>query len=249
MQKTFCVIFAIYTEFVRYMISAMLQYPAGAANFRKFFMISKTHNRRKDTEFIPVRMSRGEQVVKRMFDFVCAFLGLLCLIPVFAVIYIVLLIQRDGSPIFSQERIGKGGKPFNIYKFRTMCIDAENGTPLLAQKGDDRLTPVGKFLRTHHLDELPQLWNVLKGDMSFVGYRPERQYFIDQIMQHDVRYQFLFQMRPGITSDATIYNGYTDTMEKMLERLSMDLHYLETATFKGDIIIILKTLGLVAKGD
>ena len=211
-------------------------------------MISKTHNRRKDTEFIPVRMSCGEQALKRMFDFVCAFLGLLCLIPVFAVIYIVLLIQREGSPIFSQERIGKDGKPFNIFKFRTMCIDAENGTPLLAQKCDDRLTPVGKFLRTHHLDELPQLWNVLKGDMSFVGYRPERQYFIDQIMQHDVRYQFLFQMRPGITSDATIYNGYTDTMEKMLERLRMDLEYLDTRTIWVDIDIIFRTVMSILTG-
>ena len=174
---------------------------------------------------------------------------LICLCPVFLIIYIALLLQRDGNPIFAQERVGKGGKPFNIYKFRTMRIDAETGTPLLAQKGDDRLTPVGKFLRNHHLDELPQLWNVLKGDMSFVGYRPERKFFIDQIMQHDVRYEFLYQMRPGITSDATIYNGYTDTMEKMLERLSMDLRYLETASLKGDVIIILKTLGIVAKGD
>lgn len=130
-----------------------------------------------------------------------------------------------------------------------MRLDAENGTPILAQKEDSRLTSIGKVLRKHHLDELPQLWNVLKGDMSFVGYRPERQYFIDQIMKHDVRYQFLYQMRPGITSDATIYNGYTDTMEKMLERLSMDLHYLKTASLSGDIVIILKTLGIVAKGN
>jgi lipopolysaccharide/colanic/teichoic acid biosynthesis glycosyltransferase len=130
-----------------------------------------------------------------------------------------------------------------------MHKNAENGTPMLAQKNDDRLTPVGRFLREHHLDELPQLWNVLKGDMSFVGYRPERQFFIDQILEHDARYVSLYQMRPGITSDATIYNGYTDSMDKMLERLSMDLNYLETASFTGDIIIILKTCGIVAKGE
>ena len=194
-------------------------------------------------------MSSWQLAVKRSFDFVCALIGLICLCPVFLIIYIALLSQRDGNPIFAQERVGKNGKPFNIYKFRTMRVDAEDGTPLLAQKQDDRLTPVGKFLRTHHLDELPQLWNVLKGDMSFVGYRPERKFFIDKIMQHDVRYESLYQIRPGVTSDATIYNGYTDTMEKMLERLSMDLHYLETASLKGDIIIILKTLGIVAKGD
>ncbi len=212
-------------------------------------MISKTHNRRNDTAPIPVHMTSWQLAVKRCFDFVFALIGIVIFSPLFLIIYIVLLAQRDGNPIFAQERVGMGGRLFHIYKFRTMCVDAENGTPLLAQKGDDRLTPVGKFLRTHHLDELPQLWNVLKGDMSFVGYRPERKYFIDQIMQHDVRYEFLYQMRPGITSDATIYNGYTDTMEKMLERLSMDLHYLKTASLKGDIIIILKTLGIVAKGD
>lgn len=212
-------------------------------------MISQTHNRRNDTELIPVHMASWQLALKRMFDFVFALLGIICFSPLFVIIYLVLLSQRDGNPIFLQERIGMKGRPFNIYKFRTMHLGAENGTPLLAQKEDSRLTPLGKFLRKHHLDELPQLWNVLKGDMSFVGYRPERQYFIDQIMKHDVRYEFLYQMRPGITSDATIYNGYTDTMDKMLERLSMDLHYLKTASLTGDIVIILKTLGIVAKGN
>jgi lipopolysaccharide/colanic/teichoic acid biosynthesis glycosyltransferase len=212
-------------------------------------MISKTHNRRNDTEFIPVRMASWQLALKRLFDFVFALLGLVISSPLLLLIFVILVLQRDGKPIFSQERIGRNGTPFQIYKFRTMRLDAENGTPILAQKEDSRLTSIGKVLRKHHLDELPQLWNVLKGDMSFVGYRPERQYFIDQIMKHDVRYQFLYQMRPGITSDATIYNGYTDTMEKMLERLSMDLHYLKTASLSGDIVIILKTLGIVAKGN
>jgi lipopolysaccharide/colanic/teichoic acid biosynthesis glycosyltransferase len=212
-------------------------------------MISKTHNRRNDTEFIPVRMASWQLALKRLFDFVFALLGLVISSPLLLLIFVILVLQRDGKPIFSQERIGRNGTPFQIYKFRTMRLDAENGTPILAQKEDSRLTSIGKVLRKHHLDELPQLWNVLKGDMSFVGYRPERQYFIDQIMKHDVRYQFLYQMRPGITSDATIYNGYTDTMEKMLERLSMDLHYLKTASLSGDVVIILKTLGIVAKGN
>ena len=212
-------------------------------------MISKTHNRRNDTEFIPVRMASWQLALKRLFDVVFALLGLVISSPLLLLIFVILVLQRDGKPIFSQERIGRNGTPFQIYKFRTMRLDAENGTPILAQKEDSRLTSIGKVLRKHHLDELPQLWNVLKGDMSFVGYRPERQYFIDQIMRHDVCYQFLYQMRPGITSDATIYNGYTDTMEKMLERLSMDLHYLKTASLSGDIVIILKTLGIVAKGN
>jgi lipopolysaccharide/colanic/teichoic acid biosynthesis glycosyltransferase len=212
-------------------------------------MISETHNRRNEKIPIQVNMTLWQLLLKRAFDFICALIGLIIFSPLFVIIYVALKSQRDGGAIFAQERIGMGGKPFNIYKFRSMCQNAENGVPKLAQKGDHRLTPIGKFLRNHHLDELPQLWNVLKGDMSFVGYRPERKYFIDQIIQHDSRYVYLYQMRPGITSDATIYNGYTDTMEKMLERLSMDLHYLKTASLKGDLIIILKTLGIVAKGE
>ena len=128
----------------------------------------------------------------------------------------------------------------------TQLADAEpDGKPKLQQEGDARLTPVGRFLRRHHLDELPQLWNVLRGDMSLVGYRPERQYFIDQIMERDPRYADLFQMRPGVTSEATVYNGYTDTMEKMLERLNMDLHYLETASLRKDFSIIFHTFSAV----
>lgn len=126
-----------------------------------------------------------------------------------------------------------------ILKFRTMVIDSEkDGVPMLAEINDQRLTPFGKWLRTHHLDELPQLYNVLRGDMSLVGPRPERKYFIDQIMEHDPRYSMLYQIRPGVTSYATLYNGYTDTMEKMLRRLNYDLYYLEHRSFWFDIRIL-----------
>ena len=155
-------------------------------------------------------------------------------------IYVALWCQRDGSHIFKQERIGYQGKPFYIYKFRSMRMDAENGKPQLAQKRDDRLTPVGRFLREHHLDEIPQLWNVLEGTMSFVGPRPERQYFIDEIMKHNSNYPVLFNMRPGVTSRATLYNGYTDTMEKMLIRLDMDLAYYQERT----LLLDMKLFGL-----
>lgn len=145
----------------------------------------------------------------------------------------------QGSVLFRQERIGRGGKPFMILKFRTMVIDSEkDGVPMLAEINDQRLTPFGKWLRTHHLDELPQLYNVLRGDMSLVGPRPERKYFIDQIMEHDPRYSMLYQIRPGVTSYATLYNGYTDTMEKMLRRLNYDLYYLEHRSFWFDIRIL-----------
>ena len=188
-------------------------------------------------------MNAVERFIKRLFDFTCSFVGLLVLSPVFLIVYISLRLQNDGSVIFKQERIGYKGKPFNIYKFRTMRTDSEsNGKPQLAVKGDERLTKVGKFLREHHLDELPQLYNVFVGDMSFVGPRPERQYFIDKIKEVNPNYDYLYIVRPGVTSMATIYNGYTDTLEKMLTRLEMDLEYLQKRSLWLDLKIIVTTV-------
>ena len=129
-----------------------------------------------------------------------------------------------------------------------MIVDAEENVPQLTEQNDERVTKIGRFLRAHHLDELPQLWNVLKGDMSFIGYRPERQYFINQIMEHDNRYALLYKMRPGVTSYATIYNGYTDTMEKMLKRLEYDLYYLEHHSLLFDLKILYLTAMKIAMG-
>ena len=184
-----------------------------------------------------------ERFVKRSIDF---FLSGGCLIifsPLFAIIALAIR-REDGLPvIYSQERIGRYGKPFHIYKFRSMKIDAEKDGPnLLETSGDPRLTKVGRFLRTHHLDELPQLWNVLKGDMAFIGPRPERKYYIDQIIEQDPRYKYLYQIRPGVTSYATLYNGYTDTMEKMLRRLELDLYYLEHRSWWFDTKFWLRPL-------
>lgn len=123
-----------------------------------------------------------------------------------------------------------------------MRIDAEKENhPALCHENDDRLTPIGKFIREHHLDELPQLWNVLKGDMSFVGYRPERSFYIRQIYEKNPAYEKLFAIRPGLFSEATLYNGYTDTIEKMLTRLDMDLDYLERQSIFLDLKIITNT--------
>lgn len=194
-------------------------------------------------------MNALERAIKRIFDVICSFLGLVLLSPVFLVVYIMLRIQNEGSVIFKQERIGYKGKPFNIYKFRTMRIDSEDdGKPKLASKGDERLTKVGKFLREHHLDELPQLWNVFIGDMSFVGPRPERQYFIDLIRKETDDYDYIFLMRPGLTSMATIHNGYTDTMEKMLVRLRMDLEYFRSRSLWLDIKLIFTTFFYIVNG-
>lgn len=194
-------------------------------------------------------MNLFERMIKRVFDFTCSFLALIILSPVFLVVAIALLCQGDGSVFFKQERIGYKGKPFNILKFRTMRVDSEsNGEPRLATVNDERLTKVGKFLREHHLDELPQLVNVLLGDMSFVGPRPERRYFIDKIRLENPNYDYVYLMRPGLTSMATLHNGYTDTMEKMLKRLEMDLEYLQKRSLWMDIKLIFITFVYIVNG-
>ena len=182
-------------------------------------------------------------IYKRGFDIFFSLLGIILLSPVYLVIYLAVRITEGCPVIYSQERIGLNGEPFLIYKFRSMVNNTEeNGTPMLAEEDDCRLTRIGRILRNTHLDELPQLWNVLKGDMSFVGPRPERKYFIERIMEHDKRYELLYQVRPGITSNATIYNGYTNTMEKMLRRSEMDLHDMSHQSLLSDIRIIAKTV-------
>lgn len=179
--------------------------------------------------FIPDNMSAFARNVKRLGDCFMAFLALIIFSPLFLFCYIAIRREDGGPAIFKQERIGRFGKPFYIYKFRSMRMDAEKAGPQLSHSGGDhdpRLTKIGRFIRAHHLDELPQLWNVFTGDMAFIGPRPERQFYIDQILEYDKRYAYLYQIRPGVTSYATLYNGYTDTMEKMLRRLEYDLYYL-----------------------
>ena len=185
------------------------------------------------TTYIFDGMTEVERNVKRIVDFVIAFICLIIFSPLFLYCYIAIK-REDGEPvIFRQERIGRFGKPFYIYKFRSMKVDAEkNGPALYNQEQDDRLTKIGRFLR----------------DMAFVGPRPERKYYIDQIIQHDPRYRCLYQIRPGVTSYATLYNGYTDTMEKMLRRLELDLYYLEHRSWWFDIKILANTFLSIVGG-
>ena len=187
-------------------------------------------------------MNSLERAVKRSLDTVGSLLGLICTSPLFLAIIIARKWEGNGPVIYRQERIGLHGKPFNILKFRTMKVGAEDDGPQLAQDDDERLTRVGRVLRSHHLDELPQLLNVLRGDMSFVGYRPEREYFIKRICELRPDYVQLYVSRPGMTSDATIHNGYTYTMDKMLRRLDMDLDYLRHRSLWTDAKIISETL-------
>ena len=194
-------------------------------------------------------MNTIQAFLKRTFDILLSAVCLVVFSPLF--LYCFIIIKRDdrGPAIYSQERIGLHGKPFRILKFRSMKTDAEkDGSALLAGDNDSRLTRSGKFLRQHHLDELPQLWNVFVGDMSFVGPRPERKFYIDQIMECNPEYGVLYKIRPGVTSYGTLYNGYTDTMEKMLRRLDLDLLYLDHHSFLFDTKILLKTFTSIVFG-
>jgi lipopolysaccharide/colanic/teichoic acid biosynthesis glycosyltransferase len=195
------------------------------------------------------RISVFEAFLKRGFDMAFSLLAMIIFSIPIGLIYILIKIEDGGNVIFKQERIGLGGRPFILYKFRSMKMNAEmNQQPQLCEEDDSRLTKIGAFLRNHHLDEFPQLWNILKGDMSFVGPRPERKYFIDKIMAIDANYQRLYQLRPGIFSMATLYNGYTNTMEKMLKRMYMDIDYLEKRSFALDLKIIWLTTWSIVSG-
>ncbi len=202
-----------------------------------------------DDHFIPDGMNAFERNTKRIGDFLIALVALIVFSPLFLICYIAVKREDGGPAIFKQERIGRFGRPFYIYKFRSMKLDAEKAGPALyAGSKDDRMTKVGKFLREHHLDELPQLWNVFCGQMAFIGPRPEREFYIKQIMERDSRYRYLFQIRPGVTSYATLYNGYTDTIEKMLRRLRYDLFYLEHRSWAFDFKILWMTFFRIVFG-
>ncbi|MBP3256420.1 MAG: sugar transferase [Bacteroidales bacterium] len=205
---------------------------------------SKTPVDRKST------FSKTDLFVKRSFDLGVSFVLLVVFSPLIALCSLLIKLD-DGGPVFyRQERMGKGGRLFHLVKFRSMRTDAESmGVPALCSGEDDpRLTRIGRFLRAHHLDELPQLWNVFVGDMSFVGYRPERLYFVNQIMQRDNRFQYLFQLAPGVTSYSTLYNGYTDTIEKMITRLDHDIYYLRSRSIWFDAKILALTFLSIVSG-
>ena len=186
--------------------------------------------------------------VKRLFDIVTSALGLVILSPLLLIVSLAIKLTSKGPVIYSQERVGHYGRKFNIYKFRTMVEHAENDQPQLTTTDDPRITAVGRLLRKYRLDELPQLWNVLAGDMSIVGPRPEREYFINQIMQQAPYYCLIYKLRPGLTSWGPIKVGYTDTIEKMIQRTNYDIIYMENLSLKLDIKIMLYTIAVIIKG-
>lgn len=195
------------------------------------------------------KMSDAGLCQKRAIDVVVALLFMVFLSPVYAVIALCVRLSSSGKVIYSQERIGLHGVPFSIYKFRTMVDGAESETPRLTEDDDSRITRVGYWLRRYRLDELPQMWNVLRGDMSLVGPRPERAYFIRQIEQKAPYYCLIYKIRPGLTSWGPIRVGYTDTIDKMVSRLNYDIVYMENMSLKLDIKILFYTIGVLLKGE
>ncbi|MDE6444265.1 MAG: sugar transferase [Muribaculaceae bacterium] len=194
-------------------------------------------------------LTESARNVKRVCDVIISVLALAVLSPVMLWTMIRVRTGSKGPVFYSQERVGRHQKPFRIYKFRTMYEDAENGTPRLTTDGDSRVTPVGRILRKYRIDEIPQFWNVLKGDMSIVGPRPERAYFIERIVEKAPYYALVYQVRPGITSWGMVKYGYASNVQQMVERTRYDLIYLSNMSLFIDIKILIYTLRTLFRGE
>ncbi|MBQ8387135.1 MAG: sugar transferase [Paludibacteraceae bacterium] len=194
------------------------------------------------------KMSDTGLCIKRAFDVVVSAMMLILLSPLYLILSLLVWYSSKGPVFYKQERIGLHGLPFNIIKFRTMCVHAEEATPQLSADDDPRITKVGKWMRKYRLDELPQFWNILRGEMSIVGPRPERRYFINQIEEKAPYYCMIYKIRPGLTSWGPIKVGYTDTLDKMIRRLNYDIVYIENMSIRLDIKIMFHTIGVIFNG-
>ena len=189
-----------------------------------------------------------QRTVKRFIDISVSIISLIILMPLFIVIAILVKVTSPGPIFFLQDRIGKNGKTFKIIKYRTMCVDAEKCGPQLSSSHDPRITKLGRFMRKTRLDEFPQFVNVLIGEMSLVGPRPERQFYIDQIAEIEPQFLELTKVRPGITSWGQVKYGYAENVEQMLDRMKYDLLYLRNRTLSIDFKIMLYTILIIFKG-
>lgn len=185
--------------------------------------------------------------IKRIMDVFLSFIALVILLPFYLIFALLVAFSSKGPVFFLQERIGLNGRPFNIIKFRTMYLNAEASGPRLSSSNDPRITPIGKMMRKYRLDEFPQFVNVIKGDMSLVGPRPERQFFIDQIVQREIQFLHLNKVRPGITSWGQVKFGYAENVDQMVQRMKFDLLYLKNRSLALDIKILFYTLVIIFK--
>lgn len=192
-------------------------------------------------------MPDWQKSTKRLFDVATSFLVLLLLSPMYFIIGVLVKTSSKGPMFFKQERIGINGLPFNIIKFRTMFLDSEKNGPQLSSSHDKRITPIGKILRKTRLDEFPQFWNVIIGDMSIVGPRPERQFFIDKISEKDPQYLYLHKVRPGITSWGQVKFGYAENVNEMVHRMKYDLLYIRNMSLALDFKIMFYTVAVIIK--
>ena len=194
-------------------------------------------------------MPAWQEKSKRLLDISLSIIAFILFLPVFCILGIIIITTSKGPVLYKQERIGRFGKPFNIYKLRSMVYNAENGIPELSSENDERITRIGNFLRKTHLDEIPQFYNVLKGEMSLVGPRPERSYYINQIVKKAPHYTHLHKLRPGITSWGQVKYGYASNVKEMLERLPYDMLYLKNISLYIDLKILIYTIMVSIKGS
>jgi lipopolysaccharide/colanic/teichoic acid biosynthesis glycosyltransferase len=194
-------------------------------------------------------MKNIQNLIKTLVDYTISIIGLVLLLPLLIILVIAIKAGSSGPALYAQKRVGKNGRTFNLYKFRSMKSGDGEGIPLLSDKSDERLTGTGKFMRKHKLDEIPNLINVLKGEMSLVGPRPEQEYFSNQILARRPEYSCLHFFKPGITSWGQVKYGYASNVDQMIERLDYDLYYANNWSLMFDMKIVLLTMRIIFRGQ